>query len=346
MLKQQEPSRYIRTAWMLSAHTALKFSDGSEIRLLTEDEADLLAEQLQKRKVFARHSWENSFYVQRARALAGHTVIEVFRPGDPNEMAEEAEQIARTLERITVVSSTLALSKNQMQSKLGISAGSQTEIDLIVGPMFRLLRSRKRPAPVVQGIAVDKQFSARFSRCGFFGLVDYVQSRANMTSRVLRSVNWLFDSRIEPRLEASVVKTSIALESLLIFSESESLAQSLSERAAFILSSDPSRRQQISRTIKTFYDARSGIVHGSQKKAKRLTPSLLEAVDRLVVLLYLILASNADLWPSAEALRGWCETQRWGEPSSAVKIPFPEAYLRNAIRLSQKGSEPGPSDTD
>jgi hypothetical protein len=111
-------------------------------------------------------------------------------------------------------------------------------------------------------------FCKRFSRCGFDTLANYIQSNSDISNRLAVSLAWLFDSRIEPRLAASVVKTSIALESLLIFSESESLAQSLSERAAFILSPDPSRRQQISRMLKRFYDARSGVVHGSQKKAK------------------------------------------------------------------------------
>lgn len=338
---QTELSRYIQTTCMLSGQAVLEFSDGSKIRFLGANEASLLAEQIQRRNVFARHSRENSFYVQRAGSLAGHTVIEVLRPGNPKDMVGDAEQRAEILERIAILSSTLALDKNQLQRMLGIGARAQTETDLIVGSQFRYLSSRKRSVPVIKGITIDERFCARFSRCGFLGLADYVQLRTVMASRVIRSLDWLFDSRTDPRLEASVVKTSIALESLLIVAESESLTQSLSERAAFILSSDPSRREQISRVLKTFYEVRSGIVHGSQKKMRKLTPSLLEAVDRLAVLLYLIIASNAHLWPSAEDMRAWCETQRWGAPSNAVKIPFPDSYLRNAVALSQKGSQPG-----
>jgi hypothetical protein len=135
------------------------------------------------------------------------------------------------------------------------------------------------------------------------------------------------------------LQTSIALESLLILSESESLAQTLSERAAFILSPEPGRRQHISRILKRFYDARSGVVHGSQKKAKKLTPSLLETVDRLTILLRLVIAANAKVWPSSNALREWCETQRWGAPSNEIKIPFPDLYLRNALLSGQKELE-------
>lgn len=334
-----EPSRYIRTTWMISAQTVLKFADLSKIRFFSVDEADKLAEQMLKRNVFARHSRENNFYIQRARELANHTVIEVFRPGDPKSMGDEAEKVASILEKLTVLSSTLVLSKNDLQHKLGISLKPRTETFLIISPSFRFLRSRAHPTPVVQGVCIDETFCNRFSRCGFDALADYIHSKSDMANRVMSSLEWLFESRVEPRLPASVVKTSIALESLLIFSESESLAQSLSERTAFILSIDPARRQQISRILKRFYDARSGVVHGSQKKAKKLTPSLLETVDRLVVLLCLVITANSKLWPTTEALREWCETQRWGEPSSELKIPFPDIYLKNALALGQKELE-------
>lgn len=339
-IKQSEPSRYIRTSWMLSARATLKFADFSMIRFFNVDEANELAERVRRRNVFARHSWENNFYIQRVKSLGNHTVIEVFRQGDPKAIGEKAEQIASSLEKITVLSSTVAVDKEHLQRKLGISTKPGTVTNFMISPGFRFLRSRARSAQTVQGVTIDERFRNRFSRCGFAALADYVLSRREMANRVSRSLDWLFDSRVEPRREASVIKTSIALETLLIFTESESLAQTLAERSAFMLSSDPSKRHQISRIIKRFYDARSGVVHGSHKKAKRLTPALLETVDRLVILLCLIIASNWRLWPSAEVLREWCESQRWGQPSKDVKIPFPNFYLRNALVLGHKELEP------
>jgi len=333
-----EPSRYIRTTWMLSAEKALEFADPSRIRFFPENEASALAEMVRKRNVFARHSWENSFYLRRIHELSNHTIIEVFRPGDPQDMGEEAEKTADLLERLAVLSSTLALPKEKLQRKLGISSRPRTEVDFIVGPGFRHLRSRSRTAVAAEGVCVDERFCRRFARCGFDKLYEYSLCDNDLTMRVLSSSDWLFESRREPRLAASVVKTAIALESLLIFSESEALARSLSERAAFILTSSPSTRQQISSIVKRFYDARSGVVHGSRKKRRRLTPSLVEAVDRLSVLLYLIIAANSRLWPAVEELRKWCEGQRWGKPSTEVKVPFPQTHLKNAIALSQKTS--------
>lgn len=321
---------------MLSAQATLRFADFSKLRFFSAGEANELAEQVRKRNVFARHSWENNFYIQRVKSLADHTVIEVYRPGNPQDMGEDAEEIAATLEKITVLSSTLALNKRELQRRLGISSKPRTEIDFIISPQFRYLRSRTQPAPTAQGIVVDERLCKRFARCGFVALAQCAQPKSDISRRVSLSLDWLFDSRTEPRLPSSVVKTAIALESLLIFSESESLAQSLSERAAFVLSANPTRRQQTSRILKRFYDARSGVVHGSQKKARKLTASLLETVDRIAVMLCLVVTANTQLWPSAEALRDWCETQRWGEPSKEVKIPFPDSYLRSTLALGQK----------
>ncbi len=336
IIEKPELSRYIRTTWMISSQADLKFTDLSKVRFFSAEEAEKLAEQIRKRNVFARHSWENSFYLQRVKGFANHTVIEVFRPGDPKAMSEEAEVVASIIEKLTILSSTIALSKNDLQHKLGISSKPRTETDFIFSSDFHFLRSRASPAPVVQGICVDERFCRRFSRCGFDTLIEYVQFDSDVSKRVLQSLDWLFDSRIEPRLTASVVKTSIALETLLSFSETQSLAQSLSERAAFILSFDPSRRKQISRILKKFYDVRSGVVHGGKRRVKKLSPSLLEIVDRLVVLLCLVIVTNYELWPNTEILREWCENQRWGEPSSEVKIPFPDIYLKNALTLWQK----------
>jgi hypothetical protein len=229
-----------------------------------------------------------------------------------------------------------------LQRRLGISEQPGTEFNFVSDQQFRFLRSRSRPEPKPAGIDIDDRFANRFFKCGFDQLAGYVLTKSEIAKRVAMSQEWLFDSRTEPRLSASVVKTAIALESLLIFSETESLAQTLSERIAFILSSDSARRQIISRTIKRFYDARSGVVHGSRKKAKKLTSCLVETVDRLAILLHLILAANASLWPTPDKLREWCELERWGEPSSKVKIPFPDLYLRNTINASQHELEQKP----
>ena len=180
---------------------------------------------------------------------------------------------------------------------------------------------------------VNRQLQNRFAKSGFVELFQYCQTQSDLAQRVRASADWLLESRREARLPASVVKTAIALESLLIFQESESLARSLSERAAFILTSIPARRHSIARTLNQFYDVRSGVVHGSKKKAKMISFSIVESIDRISLMLCLVIASNPELWPNVDALRTWCEQQRWSAPSANVKIPFSQTYLKNAIAL-------------
>jgi hypothetical protein len=335
-LERSAPSRYMRTTWMLSAQTELEVSNFLRIRTLTKDEARLLAESIRKRNVFARHSWENNFYLQRLDELSDRTIIEVFLPGDPRDIAEEAGDAADLLEKIAVLSTTLAMTKEDLQRKLGVGTRLSSEVDFAYDTQLRFLRSRSRATPDVQGVQIDQRFCRRFFKCGFQHLVERHSSYNNLDRRVLASLDWLYEARLEPRLQASIVKTAVALESLLIFSESESLARSLSERAAFILSPSPDTRRKVSDIVKRFYEARSGVVHGSRKKARKLTPALAESVDRLSVLLCLVIRTNSELWPSDDALREWCEDQRWGKPSTDVHIPFARTYMNNALALGRK----------
>src|SRR5829696_3986092 len=103
-IETRDLSCYMRTTWMLSAQGALEIGDLGRVRFFSKEEARVLAENVQRRNVFARHSWENDFYLRRIDELAEHTIIEIFRPGDPQDMAEEAEEVAGWLEKIAVLS--------------------------------------------------------------------------------------------------------------------------------------------------------------------------------------------------------------------------------------------------
>jgi hypothetical protein len=114
--------------------------------------------------------------------------------------------------------------------------------------------------------------------------------------RLDQSARWLFESRLETVPQAAVVKTAIALEALLIASDTESLRGPLAERSAFLLSDESGKRRRISKAIKSFYDLRSGIVHGGRRRVV-VSPTLLgEGIDRLVVLLLLTVSGNTGSW--------------------------------------------------
>jgi hypothetical protein len=120
------PSRYMRTTWMLYAQTELKLPSSVVVRRFGKDEALLLAENIRRRNVFARHSRENNFYLQRIAQLASQTVIEVSLPGDPRDMAEEAGEVADLVEKVAILSTTIAATKSELQRRLGISSRSRS----------------------------------------------------------------------------------------------------------------------------------------------------------------------------------------------------------------------------
>ena len=149
-----------------------------------------------------------------------------------------------------------------------------------------------------------------------------------------QSAGWLFESRLEIDLNAAVVKTAIALESLLIASESESLRNPLSERASFLLSDEPLRRRRIARNVRAFYDLRSGIVHGGRRRPLP-NENVLEGIDRVVLLLLLTLGANASAWASFDRVVE-VEIRKWGAKGVTIRRPFPGSVLSRALRLCEE----------
>jgi NAD(P)-dependent dehydrogenase (short-subunit alcohol dehydrogenase family) len=88
------------------------------------------------------------------------------------------------LEKIAILSSTLATTKDALQRRLGINAKPRAEVDLITGPQLRYLRSRSRPTPIADGIHIDRRFTRRFLRCGFHNLADSCPISSDLTKRV------------------------------------------------------------------------------------------------------------------------------------------------------------------
>ena len=103
-------SRYLRTTRKLSARCNLELPDfKTRVRFMTRAESKTICVAVRRRNVFARHSWENNCYIRRIRELADTTVVEVLRPGDADDMLEEAKAIATLIERHSVLPSTFTL---------------------------------------------------------------------------------------------------------------------------------------------------------------------------------------------------------------------------------------------
>lgn len=328
-----ELSRYVRTTWMLNAQCSLEVAAlKARVRFLSGQEAELLTASARRRNVFARHSRENNFYIQRIGELSNTTVLEVLRPGDPDDMLSEAESVASQLERLAVLSSTFALQRPDLCRLLAITADRNSTVDVTFGRQFYYLRSKAKRAPEARGINIDNRFANRFERCGFPQMFAAITSDVDIARRLESASRWLFESRQESSLSAAIVKTAIALEALLIGSDSEPLSRSLSERAAYLLSQDPEIRRAISKNVKKFYAARSAVVHGGRRRKSDPSPKMMEGIDRLALLLCLTTAANMSSWSSIDDLIGWCENQKWGASSSTIARPFSGRYLNDALR--------------
>ncbi|MDH5732976.1 MAG: HEPN domain-containing protein [Candidatus Bathyarchaeota archaeon] len=330
-INSEKYSRYIQTTSKLSSQIPLILTKlDARIHLFTSDEAKGLADIIQRRNIFARHSWENSFYVSRTLNLANRTVIEVLRAGDPDEIIAESQRAVDIIQKVALLSCALAIRRKRFQHLLGIEPYRSDEFDIVIGRNYRYLRSKSKTTPVIRGISIDERFCRRFFRCGFHELAFFCTSSSQLADRVTSAISWLAESREEPLLPAALVKTSIALESLLGFDKSEPLAKSLSERVAFLLSSEATTRERVGHLIKTFYNQRSRTVHGNKTN---ISYQLIEAVDRLAILTCLIIAINSEKWKTGRGLRKWCENMKWGKKSCELSFPFPDIYMKNAMKL-------------
>lgn len=331
-------SRYIRTTWKLSAGNALKIpAIDAGIRHLSKVEATSLADRAERSNPFIRRPYGNLFYPTRIRNLADRTVIEIFKDGQPAELGSSLHSLALLIEATVLLSSTLNTTRPQFHKLLAIDKDKGGDYDIVIGPRFKSFRSRSKRERLPTGIPIDNRFIKRFNSNGFPALLHYCQSSTDLSQKLHRSLQWLQDSRNDPIFHAAIVKTSIALESLLIFNDSDPLARSLSQRIAFLLSTKPETRARLSSIVRNFYGARSAIVHGGRKKAERISPSLLEATDCLVLLCCLVIAANQSRWPTKDALRDWCDAQQWASPDLQITIPFSERHLNAAVKKAITG---------
>ena len=334
-------SRFLRTTWLLSAVKRLDLLDQSaSIRRICADESRALADEARRRNVFARHSWENSFYLKRIGQLEEATVIEVLRPGELDAVLPTARAVAASVEKVAFISSTLGLKRERTHQLVAISRHRRYGFDLAISPGFRYLRSSERQEAAPRGVPVDDSFVRRFNRCGFPSLVAAAASGTDIGRRLEQSVNWLFESRQETSVQAAVVKTAIAFESLLIASDKETLRGPLAERTAFLLADDAARRRRIAKGVRAFYDLRSSIVHGGRRRMPPSPAAVLEGIDRVLVLLMLTVAANAVAWTSIDVIVDAVEDRKWGAVSKNAVRPFPESHLSRALRLLETTASP------
>ena len=179
----------MRFSWMLNALERLEISQDISVRKLSAIEINKLVSQTRSRNIFARHSWENNFYIQRLESLSEQTIIEIFLSGDPNSIASKAEQISRILESCILLSSVFTIKRHQLQIKLGLFSKKKLDFDFIIGPKMQYLKSRSRIKTKAPGITIDQRFINRFFGSGFNALFNFLNEDHEIASRVKRSIN-------------------------------------------------------------------------------------------------------------------------------------------------------------
>jgi hypothetical protein len=325
-------SRYLRVIPYLYSKSIFELSPNVSILFINKFENETLLDKVKKRNVFARHSWENNFYVERLSHFCEKTVISIVKSGTPQDIQALACELSEYVEHILIVATIFSLDRESLQRKYFSTISS--DYDFAYSQDMKFLKSRTLSKKREQ-IFIDDSFIKRFEKLGFKNVFDYFNEPNELAERIKKSVNWLYESRVEKNLNAAIVKTSIALESLLIFSDSESLSKSLSERTAFLLTNEPKVRSIISKIVIEFYNARSGIVHGGKKRIKSINRNVIESMDRLIALMIILICSNKQIWNTNESLRLWCENQRWGMSYENINTCFSKNYLSNAIKHSK-----------
>jgi hypothetical protein len=81
--------------------------------------------------------------------------------------------------------------------------------------------------------------------------------------------------------------------------------------------------------VKDFYTERSKVVHGHQSL---VSINLVEAMNKLLVLLFLTIANNGNLWKSEQELKNWCDDKKWGSTVN-LSDSFPRVYLNRILEL-------------
>lgn len=154
----EQQSRYIQTTWMLSAKSELILPNKTCIRFFSREEAQKLAKLVLKKNIIARTMQEDYFYLQRIKDLAGTTVIEIFRYGNPDDMIDYAQKMADLTEKLAILSSTLIMRRELVHRLLAISLHRRSVFDITIGPAFYWLRSKSNKKKISEKSPSMKYF--------------------------------------------------------------------------------------------------------------------------------------------------------------------------------------------
>lgn len=317
---------FLRTArWLVSTGGYLQVGANCRVRQWSGPDAEAFREQVRKRNAFSRHAGPGDFYYQRATALMNATVLEIYDGGEST--AQHLASRAALAEGLVLASFVLYGSRRDFYRKVAGGAGRHVDLHLIRrGPVSHLKSTSSRLRPAT-GLRVDARAISRYQKAGFEAVYDFASGATELAGRVRAAVGWLVQSRTDPSTESAVVKTSTALESLLVVGR-EPPTRALQERSAYLLTEDPGMRQRLAKAAQRFYELRGDVVHGKKSTKQADIDGALEFGDRLVVLSALVMAHKH--WKNASELQEFCDRARWGHSQPFVRAGS-KTHLRNML---------------
>lgn len=324
---------YLRTTRWVKAESTIKIAPRCRIRRYGEAEAKRLAKVIRNRDVNARLRGQRDFYYKRAAGLEGKTVIEIINSGEitPSEELNRRAELAET----TLMSSLMLRGDRDsfVRKAIGVRGG-YFDLDVTTIGFGTKVSSTSQTKQVPAGLNVGRKAGRRLKKNGFQALYEVVTSTGKLAARIKRALDWLLQSRTDRLASSAIVKTATAMETLIVIGR-EPTRRALSERSAYLLSDDPKVRLQISRAVKSFYSTRGSIVHGKAPSDNGDLVRTLEFGDRMVVLVSLVLAANADRWNNADDMRQYCDSIRWGKTMSCSR-PWSRRYLNTTLDRSPR----------
>lgn len=226
------------------------------------------------------------------RPLVGYVCAETFSQA----RKERAKEIAfrRINEALDVVKLYCMIQHRQGYNDLGLKG---EVLDSTIRSFLQLSLSGSRAfTPTLERVGplfpltIDKNKLAMMRKRGLCQMTKILKTvnRTWVEKRILRAIYWysrIFDTPIERIDDEKIIvgrglhstkkeehleygcinqrlaKAFIAIESLYVISESESIQNNVAERAAFLLAKDYTSRKRIKRFLKDMYKLRSDVVH-------------------------------------------------------------------------------------
>lgn len=293
-------------------------NDVVRVRRIAAAEVDTLVRNREKADGFVRARQDRDFYTPRLKSLAGSTVVDVRLKGKPDTVRSELLRLAQNAEHALIVGAWIHLGWKKLRNHLAdpvLRGGSE----LVVGPGWKMRSSRlagRQPNP----LRVTDAFVTRSATQPVWLFARSACETTGWRVRLETSLRWLAEAAKDQNRVSAVVKLCTAFESLLTGGR-EGVTRALSERSAFLLSTEPSRRAATSTAVKRIYDLRSASVHGSSGSEETVAAEWLNAACRLVLAVAGVICANLGRWNHHGGLVQWVEQARWGVTSPELSRP-------------------------